>query len=1071
MRRAKEIGVEHISITDHKTLSGHLDFQQAGQEHGISVGLGLEGYFSTTDRFDRRAAKDRDDGTRVYNHIGIIAKNENGLKNLHALNQKAWTQGFYKVPRMDWELLEEYHDDLIVLSGCLSGVVSRAIDDGNLDNAIEWATKFKNLFGDDFYMEVMSHNDEALTKQHFAIADELGIKPIITSDCHHASPDDMVLQEAMLILSTGPSLTKSFDFKKAQKMDWLDRFNYMYPDRQMTFEKFDLHLNAGVEQFEKMKAIGYDRTDFIESTIEVAEKIGDYPIYKGLDLLPRPKGGDPDNLLRTYVEEGARQHGTYGDPVYDARRERELKVIKDKGFAPYFLVKRTIDTYADQEGIMRGPGRGSSAGSLVCYDLNITKVDPIKWGLLFERFLDLERNDWPDIDSDYEDTRRADIKAFCKRVFKNTGNIQTYTYMNGKNVVKDACKVLKVPFMVANNITKKFDDFDDFLVNPSTKEFRKEYPDVVELAKKMRGRLRSVGMHAAGVVMANEPITNYAAVESATDPDDKSKDRVEVLAMDDEAAAELGLIKFDILGVSALTDIKNTVKLIKKHEGVDIDIENMPLDDPAVYASINKKSTLGLFQLEGNAFTKILDKMPIEEFNDLVTATSLIRPGAADSSFGQRFLDARNGGDWQPYCEAMRDFTEDTYGEILYQEQLMLTVQHVGGMSVGDANKIRKIIGKKQDVHLLEPYKDRFVDGAAEHLGRGGALRMWKDFEKSANYQFNKSHAVAYSMITYMTAWLKHYYPQYFMLAVLSGEKEQTKRLNYLNEVKRLGIRIKLPHINTSGPYMEPGEDERGFYLLMGLIDVKNVGPAAADKIIKGRPWKSFEHFKSHADEDYSGINIRNIQSLDAVGAIRFEDHPLRGDEKDYYYTYLNLPSFDTSKLSPATIESLNKVEEYDKEGTFVILGLASNVTRKAGWARVDIFDETGTTGIFFPTDWDIKKGEFYIFLICNGNIVRFMGSDELDDNSPLSKYLTTEQLKPFEGERMIALSSRTTKAGNLMGTLVTTDQEKFLTGYTVYKDKYPKVHTKFKNGGIVHIAAKERDWKGTTSYVLEDIK
>lgn len=1073
MQRAKEIGVEHITITDHKTLSGHLDFQRAGQEHGISIGLGLEGYISTTDRFDRRSAGDRDDGTKVYNHIGLIAKNENGLKNLHALNQKAWTEGFYSVPRVDFDLLEEYHEDIIVLSGCLSGVISKAIENGDNDGALKWAKEFKRVFGDDFYMEVMSHNPETLTKAHFALADEVGIKPIITSDCHHASPDDIVLQEAMLILSTGPATLKNFDFKKSQKMDWLDRFNYLYPDRRMSFQEFDLHLNTGIEQFEKMQKLGYDRTDFIESTIEVADKIGTYPVYKGLDLLPRPKSGDPNDLLREYVEDGARQHDTYGDPVYDARRERELEVIEKKGFAPYFLVKRTIDAYADREGIRRGPGRGSSAGSLVCYDLNITKVDPIPYGLLFERFLDEFRGDWPDIDSDYQDDRRDDIKQFAKRIFKNTGNIQTYTYLNGKNVVKDACKVLKIPFAESNAITQKFDDYDDFLDNPATKEFRKKYPEVVKLANMMRGRLRSVGMHAAGVVISSEPITNYAAVESATHPEDSSKDRVEVLAMDDEAAADLGLIKFDILGLSALTNIAETVKFIKKYEGVDIDIDSLDLNDEAVYKSINKRSTLGVFQLEGNAFTKILDKMPIENFNDLVTSTSLIRPGAANSSFGQRFLDARNGKDWKPYCEEMREFTEDTYGEILYQEQLMLTVQKIAGMSVQDANKIRKIIGKKRNVKELEEYRERFVDGSAALLGKGGAAKMWKDFEKSADYQFNKSHAVAYSIISYQTMWLKHYYPQYFMLALLRAEKDTSARLGYLNEAKRLGIRIKLPHINESGLYMEPGKDDQGFYIRMGLIDVKYVGPAAARKIIQGRPWKSYDHFarKASPEEKFTGINVRNLEALDAIGAVRFEDHPLRGDEKDYYYQYLNLPSFDTSKLPPATLESLNKVEDYSKEGTYVMLALAMKVTRKNGWARVDLFDSTGTAGIFFNPEWDIKKGEFYIFLICNGSIVRFMGSDELDDGSHLSKYLTTEKLKPFDGERIIAFSHRRTKANNLMGTLITTNDQKQLTGYTVYSNVFAKVHTKAKKGGIVHIEATEKDYKGTTSYILQEIK
>lgn len=1066
MARAKEIGIEHLTLTDHKTLGGHADFQRAGKDAGISIGLGLEGYFSQTDRFDKRPLKDRTDGTRVYNHIGLIAKNENGLKNLQAMNREAWTGGYYYVPRVDFDLLQEYHEDIIVLSGCMSGVLSRAIEDGNYDEAHAWATKFKDVFADDYYIEVMSHNDEDLTKAQFAIADDLGIKVITTSDCHHAAPEDLALQEAMLILSTGPKVAKDFDFNASQKMDLLDRFNYLYPDRQMTFEKFDLHLANGTEHFERMSKIGYDRTDFIENTNEIADKIGEYPEYKGLDLLPKPKTDDVTALLRKKVNAGAELHNTLGNQEYDDRRARELGVIEAKGFEAYFLIKANIDNWARGQGIRVGPGRGSSAGSLVCYDLGLTDVDPIKYGLLFERFLDAERTDWPDIDTDYQDDRRGEVKAYMKRTFKHTGNIQTYTYLEGKNILKDACTVFRIPFKLSNNISSKVNDWDDYLNNPSTKEFRKQYPEVEQLGNLMRGRLRSVGMHAGGVVVSSRPLSEVAAVESAEDPTDKSKDRVEVLAMDGDAAAELGLIKFDVLGLSALTNIQRTVELIKQYKNQVIDIDSIDLDDNEVYQSINKRSTLGLFQMEGNAFTKILDQMPVEEFNDLVTATSLIRPGAANSSFGKRFLDARNGGDWKPYCPEMEPFTRDTYGEIIYQEQLMLTVQNVAGMSVADSNAIRRIIGKKKDVTLLAQYEEQFIDGASAILGKRAASKMWKDFEKSADYQFNKSHAVAYSLITYQTMWLKHYYPQYFMLALLRNESDSTNRMLYLNECRRLGIEILTPHVNKSGMQIEVEDGD----LRLGLADIKYVGHVAADKIIKSRPFTSMDQLRSIAEQKYSKINTRNVNALDLIGACEFPDNPLKGDEKEYYFKYLSIPSFDMSKLPAGTIESFNKVEEFDKEGTYVIMCLAMNVTRKNGWARVDLFDETGTTGIFFNPEWEIQKGEFYIFLIVNGSIVRFMTSDDLDDKSGLSRYLTTDKLNHFDGYRPVAFSHRRTKAGNLMGTLVTTDEYKNLQGYTVYNNLFAQVHTLAQKGAVFQLNATEKEYKGTKSYVLQEI-
>lgn len=1072
MIRAKDIGVDHITITDHATLAGHSEFLSAGNKHGISVGLGLEGYFSATDRFDKRAKAKRQDGTQIYNHLSIIAKDDNGLKNLREMNQEAWTSGYYHKPRIDWDLLEQYHNGLIILSGCLSGVVAQNLNEDNYDAAYEWAAKFKGLFGDDYYIELMSHNDEKITKGQFQIADELGIKTVITSDCHHASPEDLALQEAMLILSTQPKSIKEIDLSKAQKMDLLDRFNYLYPDRVMTFAEYDLHLHNGLEHFQKMSALGYGRTDFIENTNEIADKIGSYTEHHNLDLLPKPKVKDVDEHLRDKVFYGLSQLNLHDKQEYIDRANQELEVIRSKNFSTYFLIKGVIDEWAKEQDILAGPGRGSGAGSLVNYALGITKVDPLKYDLLFERFLDESRPEYPDIDSDYQDDRRDEVKQFMRRKFKNTGNIMTFTYLEGKNIVKDACKILQVPYKESNDVTSLINDFDDYLTSQSADviKFKRKYPDVERLGKMMRGRLRSVGLHAAGVVVSSKPLSDYVAVETAKHPDDAARDRVEVLAMDADRAADLGLIKFDILGLTALTNIKDTLNLIKQRYNKDIDIYSVPLDDPDVYASITKQSSLGIFQVEGAAFTRILDKMPMESFSDIVNATALIRPGAADSSFGRKFINARNGKSWKYYCDAMIPFTEDTYGQIIFQEQLMLTVQHVAGMSAADANKIRKIIGKKKDVSELDKYRAQFVDGAEKHLTRVGAERMWDDFEKSANYQFNKSHAVAYSMVTYYTAWLKHYYPAEYMISLLRSEKDQVQKLNYFSECERLGIRLLVPHINKSGIELDIHDDENGPYLRMGLSDVKYVGPAMAKKIINKRPYTSFEHFVETANELYSGINTRAIDNLDLVGACEFDTHPLRGDESSHYPELLNLPSFNDSIFEQYTKDLFTTLGDFNSDGTFVILAMVQKIVRKNGWVRADLFDKTGTAGIFVDPSFELKKNNWYIFVVANSGLVHFVEADKANDGSPLAKYLFTEKLKPFDGYRVIMFKSRISKAGNTLGDLVLTDKDKNIMCCTVTQKLFAKTYTLAQPGAIVNAVVSEREWKGKTTLTLQEI-
>lgn len=454
MVRAKELGMTHLAQTNHGTLGGHREFQRAAAGAGITPILGLEAYISPTDRFDRRAATKREDGTSVYNHIILLARDEAGLRTLNRLSQQAWEEGFYSKPRIDRELLFGDNEGLIVLSGCLSGMVTKALEAGDRDRALSIASEFKEALGDRFYIEVQGHNPEHLNLGLLDVADTLGIKPVATSDCHYARKEDLWLEEAMLILSTGPKKNHGFNLAEAKKKDILDRLEYLYPERKMTFVEFEIFLRDRETNLELFEKQGIVREDIYSNTMEIASRIGDYPYYSGLDLLPNPDNDDPDRALRIKAVSALKKMGLYDNPVYRARIEEELDIIIAKGFSSYILVVEDIMSWARSRGIPVGPGRGSAAGSLICYALGITSVDPIEYGLLFFRFIDPARDDLPDVDMDFGDRRRPEVKEYVRQKYGHAASIATFNTFGGKSSLKDAARVLGIPLADVNRATK-----------------------------------------------------------------------------------------------------------------------------------------------------------------------------------------------------------------------------------------------------------------------------------------------------------------------------------------------------------------------------------------------------------------------------------------------------------------------------------------------------------------------------------------------------------------------------------------------------------------------------------------
>ncbi len=1044
---AIDAGQTSIAITDHGTLSSHREMQIAAKELGIKPILGVEAYISPTDRFDRSSATDK--SIQAYNHIILLAKNKNGLKNINSLQEIAWNEGFYHKPRIDMEILKEYAKDIIVLSGCLNGLISKCIEKEEFEEAENILKDFKKTFGEDFYIEVQSHNPKEINSKLLELADKLGIKPVATGDAHYAKGEDKTLEEAMLILSTSPKSDKESDFEVSRGMgDVLDRLNYLYPDRRISFQDYNLFIQTREEIESDFKKCDIKRVDIYENTMEIAEKIGEYDFNRGLDLLPIPKTNADQKLSDMAFEGLERLHLTsswMGNDLYEQRLVEELEIIKDKNFASYFLVVADMINWAKQNEIMVGPGRGSAAGSLVCYALGITDVDPIEYDLLFFRFINPDRNDFPDIDTDFEDRRRKEVKDYLKKKFKHVASISTFTYFKDKGVVRDAARVFMVPLSDVNRAMKQVDTFEEFIDSPNTKEFRMKYPEVLWLAEKLRGKIRSVGVHAAGVVVAKEDLRNFAPIESREDPQDKVSGRIPVVAYDMDTVADIGLIKVDALGLKTLSVISDTIKAIKERSGKEINLSQLDFKDPKVYKNLSEGYTKGVFQAEAVPYTNLLIKMGVDKFEDLAASNALVRPGAMNT-VGVSYVARKRGQEPTQYVhEIMRPFTENTYGVIIYQEQVMQACVYLGGMSWSEADKIRKVIGKKRDATELDEFKDKFINGASKHISQKKAQSLWSDFEAHAGYSFNRSHAVSYSMLTYYTAWLKTYYPLEFMFSVLKNENDKDAKTGYLIEAKRLNLKILLPDINNSNVYFSLKEDAMQF----GLADIKFISDSIANKIIERRPYANYSDFIQKASAKGSGINSRAVSALNAIGGASFEDNPRTGKEKENYYEYLGIPTF-TVDLPPRIKSQARPISEFEDLGSFPLFGMVKSIKRGTGWSRIEIVDETGTVGLFHTEQTQIETGQMYFILVGDNRIARYIKVSEIDPNGTdlFVDYLYRKEYDMQEDEQMVVnFSPYKTKAGKTMAHIVMTDKNKNLTRAIAFPTMYSKVLGKMREG------------------------
>ena len=1043
LSRAQELGMDSLAITDHGSLSGHREFYRIAKEKGIKPILGIEGYI-TNDRKDQRAPDVRDGLLDlVYNHIIVLAKNRVGLENLNKLNEIAWTEGFFKKPRFDYEVLEKYSEGLIVLSGCLSGALAKAIEAEELAEAkriIEW---HKRVFGDDYYIEVMPHNPPEVNKQLLELADKYGVTPIITPDCHHAHTGQKEIQELKLILNSySNKVQKGSTYEGSLKHDSLmDRLDYLYGERQITFTKFDIHLLSDEEMHDAMKAQGIDREDMYDATHTVADKIEDYGIQDHLDLLP-VQYQNPDKELRELALAGLEKRGVLSDE-YIARLDEELEVIKSKNFGPYFLVVRSMISWAKKEGIMVGPGRGSAAGSLLCYALEITDIDPIVHGLLFFRFINPERNDFPDIDTDIQDTRRDEVKDYLVRQYKHVASIATFLQFKDKGVVRDIARVLHIPLTDVNKVMKVVDTWDDYCTSKQAAWFREKYPEIEVYGEQLRGRIRGTGIHAAGVVTSKYPIFKYAPLETRTAPG--TKERIPVVGVDMEEAERIGLIKIDALGLKTLSVLRDTLDIIKDRHGKEIKLLSIDMDDPKVYQMLSDGFTKGVFQCEATPYTNLLVKMGVKNFAELAASNALVRPGAMNT-IGKDYILRKHGKQNIAYHHTvMKEFTAETYGCILYQEQVMQACVNLGGMTMAEADKVRKIIGKKKDAKEFDQFREKFVEGASKFLAPNVARDLWSDFEAHAGYSFNKSHAVAYSTLSYWTAWLKTYYPIEFMYSILKNEKDKDARTEYLIEAKRMGISIKLPHINESDlDFKIEGKGIR-----FGLTGIKYISDNIAEKYISKRPFTSYKELEEFTFGKGNGVNSRALSAMRLVGAATFEDNPRNDEEiRENLYEYLNLPEFNVS-VPQHFYAFINDVEEFEEKGSFILMGMVKSIKRGKGWSRVELLDKTGSVGIFDDEQTEIEPGRTYLILASDNRITSFIPVENLKGSDlALVKYLNYRQL-PYSGEELYVVSfkTRVTKAGKKMAYMTVADVNRELHSITVFPTHFAKAYMHIKEG------------------------
>lgn len=880
IKRAKELGVPAVAQTDHGNMFGAIDFYTQCKAAGIKPILGSEIYFTPGSRFEKGALKkqkvvgsqDEMESRHQIHHLILLCKNEKGYQNLCKLLSRAYMEGFYYKPRADYELLREFSEGLICTTACLKGEVGYNFFSDQDDRAIKAIEKLKDLFGDDFYLEIQENGipeQVPVNRKVIEYARANNVNLIATNDCHYLTREDAAAQEVLLCVQTGKTLqdehrmrltTNEFFYKTPQEMR--EAFHYA-PDAcdntLLVADKCNVEFNWKDEKGNQV----YHLPDY---PITTDESPADYFRREAREGLALRFAGPHFVKLRE-----KENWESEIKPQYIERLEGELSMIVQMGFPGYFLIVSDFIKWAKANGCPVGPGRGSGAGSIVAYALDITNVDPIPFNLLFERFINPERVSMPDFDVDFcQDNRHRVIEYVTKKYGEDrVGQIITFGKLQAKAVIKDVSRVFGLTFGEADVISKLIPEelkmtIDKALeLEPKLTELMDSDPrvkQVINISRRLEGLLRHASIHAAGVIITNLPLVNYC-------PLFKGREGEKVIQFDKDFSEKIGLVKFDFLGLKTLTVIENATKFIKRDKDPIFDIETIDLEDPKVFEFISKGETVGVFQLESSGMIDLCKRIAPGSIDDISAINALYRPGPLESGMVDEFIEIKHGRKQTQYPFAsLEAVLKDTYGVIIYQEQVMNVARIVAGYSLGQADMLRRAMGKKKADEMAH-HREIFLKGAAERsYDTAKANDLFDKMEKFAEYGFNKSHAVAYSVISYQTAWLKYYYPAEFFAALLSSELgSMDKVTQYISDAKHFDIEVLPPDVNESlWPFNVVGKNIR-----FGMGAVKNVGENAVEEIVRERtskgPFTGFLNFCERVNLKI--INTRVFESLIKVGA------------------------------------------------------------------------------------------------------------------------------------------------------------------------------------------------------------
>src|SRR5437868_5429242 len=876
MQSCSQSGMKAVAVTDHGNMFGVVSFSQEAKKHGIKPIIGFEAYVAGEKGMgDKRQ--------RVGNHLVLLAQNDIGYRNLRYLSTKAFTDGFYYDPRVDKPLLKAHSEGLIALTACMAGAVPRAVRRGDMDEARREVRDLKSIFGDRLYLEIQSNAlKEQLPVNHgmCELAREEGLPLVATADSHYVKREDAKAHEVLMAIASG----RTFDDPKRLRHD-----------------TEELYIKSPEEMYAALEAttgVGAEWQEAVHNSSVIAEQCNvDLNLKdKYLPKFQVPDGETLDSYLQRRAREGlderfaeiARTGRQVDADLYRDRLERELAVIVDMKFSGYFLIVQDFINWAKRNGIPVGPGRGSGAGSLVAYSLRVTDIDPLPYNLLFERFLNPERVSMPDFDIDFCQDRRGEVISYVTEKYgkEDVAQIITYGALSAKSAIKDVARVMGLPFAEVNELTRTIPNLIDghpattekaLEVEPKLTQIQEQKPvfkTIIDYARALEGLTRSTGMHAAGVVIGEKPLWEYVPLCRG-----QNGELVTQFAKDEVELA--GLIKFDFLGLTTLTVISNAVKLINRGKKPEeqLDIALLPFNDKKTYQLISSGDTAGIFQMESSGFTEMVKKLKPNVFEDVIAAGALYRPGPLDSGMVDVFFNRTHGRERVTYPHPkLEPILRDTYGVIVYQEQVMQIAQDLGGYSLGRADLLRRAMGKKK-ADVMAKERSGFVEGCAKNgVDSKTANDIFDLMEKFAMYGFNKAHSAAYGLLSYQTAWLKTHHPVEFMAALLTSEKDNTdKVVAHIAEARADGITVLPPDVNDSDLAFGVGPDPQkpGKKLIrFGLGAIKGVGENSIEGILAARKKPFAGLFDFCGRIDTRKINRKTLEALVAAGAFDFTQKP-----------------------------------------------------------------------------------------------------------------------------------------------------------------------------------------------------